>query len=119
MRLPTPAHLALRVLTPVEPHFPRGINPDDSPLTAAARREQSIIRRRHRVDSRTGNRPPTPTPPLEVLRRRQVGDFDEDDQDHLSPNDDPEWSPSQGGQPLSFFLFHMQVTSICDPSRYR
>jgi len=49
----------------------RGINPQDTPETAAARAERTTIQRNHRT-RRRGGEDPSPTPPLsEMLRQRQ------------------------------------------------
>jgi len=49
----------------------RGINPQDTPETAAARAERTTMQRSHRTRRRDGEAP-SPTPPLsEMLRQRQ------------------------------------------------
>lgn len=68
--------------SPAVRHTPRflrrGQLSEDSPTTAAARREQGAIGRDHRVRRRQGDQP-SATPPLAELIRRARGHDDDDD----------------------------------------
>jgi hypothetical protein len=52
-------------------HFRRGEDPEASPKTAAARRAQLAIERRHRMERRAGRSPST-TPSLQTLREGPI-----------------------------------------------
>ena len=52
-------------------HFPRGVDPSHSPVTAAASKERRAIERRHRVERRAGKEL-SQTLPLDQIRSRML-----------------------------------------------